>query len=168
MGVQFFIMNKLREQSATKYWLLLISTLLLVFQNCRAETGNSPSNTNGEIVFLSSLNLGEALQEFGAPPANQSSGGRKLQISGVRYTNGVGMHARSVLWIFGGLVFLSLTLWTKFASLYQSARPVLSQQFRASFTKVFGWGKKIRENIKKKKIVAAKIQEGRICEKGRV
>ena len=99
MGAQFFIMNKLREQSATKYWLLLISTLLLVFQNCRAETGNSTSNTTSEIVFLSSLNLGEALQESGAPQANQSIGGRKLQISGVRYTNGVGMHARSVLWI---------------------------------------------------------------------
>ena len=52
-----------------------------------------------QIVPLSSLNLGEALQGWGSVQANKSVEGRTLQISGQKYTNGVGMHARSVLWI---------------------------------------------------------------------
>ena len=52
-----------------------------------------------QIVPLSSLNLGEALQGWGSAQANKSVEGRTLQISGQKYTNGVGMHARSVLWI---------------------------------------------------------------------
>lgn len=55
--------------------------------------------TNALLVPLSSLELGRYLQEYFSPQANHSVLGHPLQISGQRYTNGVGTHARSVLWV---------------------------------------------------------------------
>ena len=63
-----------------------------------ADTSQS-TDPAGEIVPLSSLNLGEVLQSWGSAQANRSVEGRTLQISGQKFTNGVGLHARSVLWI---------------------------------------------------------------------
>ncbi len=80
------------------------------FADQRIATGNTtipvaiaasspPSTATGEIVPLSSLNLGEVQQSWGSPQANQSVGGRKMAISGEKFLTGLGTHARSVLWI---------------------------------------------------------------------
>ena len=65
-----------------------------------AQTGTPVTAPVAETnVPLSSLDLGQMLQEDSSPQANRSVMGRFLQISGKRYTNGVGTHARSVLWV---------------------------------------------------------------------
>lgn len=65
----------------------------------RAQAPVGTGTNVDTVVALSSLDLGQMLQEFASPQANRSVQGRFLQISGQRYTNGVGTHARSVLWV---------------------------------------------------------------------
>jgi len=52
-----------------------------------------------QTVALSALDLTPARQGWGEPGINQAVTGNPLSIGGRAYTNGVGTHARSVLWL---------------------------------------------------------------------
>jgi alpha-galactosidase len=94
----------IRHGRARKLPVLLLLSLMLIRLVSWAQTAPAPSSSPsadpaGEIVLLSSLNLGEVLQGWGSPQANKSVGGRPLAISGQKFETGLGTHARSVLWI---------------------------------------------------------------------
>ncbi len=79
-------------------FLVALFGVACLFSASAAPDGPSPYQSPS-IVPLSSLSLGEMQQSWGGPQANKSVGGRQLMISGERFTNGVGTHARSTLWV---------------------------------------------------------------------
>jgi len=79
--------------------LILIYCLLLSLLAAAQEIAPKKDSATAQTVALSSLNLQELHQEDLWVQANRSTGQHPMQIGGVKYTNGVGTAARSVLWI---------------------------------------------------------------------
>lgn len=74
-------------------WLPVVSLFLLAWPDLQAGDGSMKT------VSLSALDLSPMRQGWGEPRANQAVTERPLSIAGQVYTNGVGTHARSVLWL---------------------------------------------------------------------
>ena len=78
-------------------WVCFASSVLI--GHADQNPGPSPAPPAGQIVALSSLDLGNVLQGWGSPQANKSVEGKSLTISSQKYETGLGTHARSVLWL---------------------------------------------------------------------
>jgi alpha-galactosidase len=85
------------------------------------------------IVALGSLDLRKVQQSDGWPQVNKSVGGRPLAISGQKFVNGLGTHARSVLWIDlqGGC--RQFTTWVGIDD--EVVTPIVLRELRSAFDK---------------------------------